>query len=147
MEFKHALSFVLKIEKGFVNDKYDPGGKTKYGISQKAYPDLDIEHLELSQAIEIYYIDYWKKAGCHEITPEYARLAVFDCAVNQGVFLAKRLWAKYDGRLDALEMFLADRALFYSTLKLFPRYGRGWMKRLFLVAMETGKIIKHGKNI
>ena len=34
-EFERALKFTLTIEGGYVNDKYDPGGETKFGISKK----------------------------------------------------------------------------------------------------------------
>ena len=33
----------------------DSGGVTKWGISKKAYPDIDIERLTQKEAREIYY--------------------------------------------------------------------------------------------
>ena len=44
MSFNHALALVLSLE-GIGNDSHDPGGETKYGISKRAYPDLDIANL------------------------------------------------------------------------------------------------------
>lgn len=38
--------------------KNDPGGKTKYGISQKAYPALNIKALTLNEVKKIYFRDY-----------------------------------------------------------------------------------------
>jgi lysozyme family protein len=51
-----AIAFVLRMEGGTTveNDPHDPGGMTKFGISHKAFPDLDIANLTLEQAKEIY---------------------------------------------------------------------------------------------
>ena len=35
--FETALLFVLKWEGGYVNNKYDKGGATNYGITQNTY--------------------------------------------------------------------------------------------------------------
>jgi len=37
----------------------DAGGKTRYGISQGAYPSLDIDTLTAENAKDIAYTDYW----------------------------------------------------------------------------------------
>jgi lysozyme family protein len=54
---------------------------TKYGISQKSYPDLDIENLTKEEAIAIYERDFWRPYQGFE-----DRLAtkLFDLAVNMG---------------------------------------------------------------
>ena len=54
MEFSDAVKIVLKHEGGYVDDPVDPGGETKYGISKKAYPFLDIKNLTIKQASDIY---------------------------------------------------------------------------------------------
>lgn len=38
--------------------KVDSGGATRYGISKKAFPSLDVENLTIEKAIEIYYAFY-----------------------------------------------------------------------------------------
>ena len=48
------LDTVIIHEGGYVDNKKDPGGKTKYGISQKQYPDLDIKGLKIDDAKIIY---------------------------------------------------------------------------------------------
>jgi lysozyme family protein len=94
-DFLKALTFSLKWEVGadmknggYTNNPKDPGGETKWGISKRSYPHLDIANLTLDQAREIYYADYWQAKGnqesfCSEM-PWPLNLVHFDCAVNIG---------------------------------------------------------------
>ena len=84
--FEDALKFVLKWEGGYSNDPNDPGGETKFGISKRSYPNLDIKNLTLKQAKEIYFQNYWLKAGCDKLTSPLD-IIVFDTAVNMGCLL------------------------------------------------------------
>jgi lysozyme family protein len=85
-----ALPFVLTREGGLVDDPADPGGLTNLGISQRAYPDLDIRALTPETVAPLYHRDYWIPAHCPDL-PDGLSLAAFDCAVNQGVTTALRL--------------------------------------------------------
>jgi lysozyme family protein len=83
------------------DDPDDTGGLTRWGISQKAYPDLDIRGLTREDANLIYHKDYWLKAKCDEL-PKYMQLIHFNCAVNCGVttsikILQRTIKAKPDG--------------------------------------------------
>ena len=73
----------MKHEGGYVFDKHDPGGETKYGISKRAYPQVDIENLSVHKACDIYERDYWIKAKCDKVPPKL-RLIYFDMVVNMG---------------------------------------------------------------
>lgn len=88
--FTLALDFVLAAEGGVSDDPADAGGLTKYGISQKSYPDIDISTLTLDDACRIYYQDYWLRCRCDEL-PDYIAVVVFDTAVNMGQRQAARL--------------------------------------------------------
>lgn len=66
------------------NIKDDKGGKTKFGISQRAYPYLDIENLKYQDAVQIYYDDYWKKLDCDAIKDKNLAINLFDAAINMG---------------------------------------------------------------
>lgn len=90
--FDKCMDFVLRMEGGDAaeNDPNDSGGLTKFGISQKAYPNLDIANLTKEAAIELYRKDYWNPCSCDDL-PYPLCLCVFDCAVNQGVSKSKRL--------------------------------------------------------
>lgn len=151
--FDSALSLVLELEGG---DKVvtDSGGLTKWGISQRAYPDLDIRSLTRAQAAEIYRQDYWNAVKSDELPP-LLDAYVFDAAVNQGASAAIRMLQEQVGvtvdgvigpktlaRVRALEhsmpdlpeRYLARRAKRYITTAHFDRYGYGWFVRLFRLA-------------
>lgn len=156
--FERAVGHVLDLEGGYVNDPADPGGETNFGISKRAYPDVDIAALTRDDAARIYYRDYWRPLRCGDLPADIA-LAVFDAAVNQGPSAAARMLqasagAAVDGaigpatlsavrrawsadRRELLADYLSRRAARYATSPAFERFGRGWMRRLFLVCLET----------
>lgn len=155
MEFKEAVAFIFKYEGVYSNDPKDPGGETKYGISKRQFPHLDIKNLTKKHAEHLYYEHYWIKSKAQGL-PKSIRLAVFDCAVNQGVrrsamFLQKSLGIKQDGivgsitidncfRVNSNELlyrFLKQRFLHYISLKNFDRFGKGWILRLIDVAINS----------
>lgn len=134
MSFERAFELVIGHEGGYVNDPQDPGGETKFGISKRAYPTLDIKGLTIEQAREIYLRDYWFGAGCDKVADDAMAILMFDCAVNQGVFRAKQIAGKSKTPVE----FQAERALHYANLNTFERYGRGWMRRLFDGLLKSG---------
>jgi lysozyme family protein len=79
--FDIAVEIVLKNEGGYSENPDDPGGCTNFGISQRAYPDLDIKDLTIEQAKEIYLRDYWKFGGVYN---QSIANKVFDSYVNIG---------------------------------------------------------------
>ena len=166
-DFEGAFEYTVGREGLFSDDPHDPGnwtggdcGKgelrgTKYGISAKAYPGLDIKNLSLQQAKEIYERDYWAAAMCHTLPPAIA-FCVFDCAVNQGVSRALRclqraIGVNDDGRFgphsraalvrfdpdDVVEYFQAERVLEYVLAGTWEKYKRGWMRRVIGTAVEA----------
>tara|TARA_R110001592_G_scaffold25357_2_gene96340 strand:- start:152 stop:688 length:537 start_codon:yes stop_codon:yes gene_type:complete len=82
--FLQAVYETLEREGFLSNDSIDPGGLTKWGISKKAYPKLDIRGLTKKDAIKIYYKDYWLKCRINEL-PNNLKGIMFDGAVNQGI--------------------------------------------------------------
>ena len=82
-KFDEIIEVVLEHEGGYVNDPKDPGGETKYGISKKAYPDIDIKNLTVVDAKEIYKRDYWDKNKVDSV-PDELKHIYFDCCVNMG---------------------------------------------------------------
>lgn len=153
-DFDQAFESVISIEGKYSNDPRDPGGETMFGVSKRSYPDVDIKNLTLDGAKAIYKRDYWDKIK-GDLLPYPLNLFMFDCAVNQGVdpairLLQKTLGIQQDGIFgiltvaaakkmgkEALALYLSDRALRYTGTRNFDTYGRGWLKRLFVVAMEA----------
>jgi lysozyme family protein len=71
-------------EGGTSYDINDRGGLTRFGISKKQYPTVDIANLTKEQADVIYTRDYWLKNKCH-LMPTPLAIVVFDSSVNCGV--------------------------------------------------------------
>ena len=63
-KFDDIIEVVLHHEGGYVHDPKDLGGETNFGIAGRFYPDVDIKNLTKSDAINIYYNEYWKP-GLH----------------------------------------------------------------------------------
>jgi Glycosyl hydrolase 108 len=120
--FEKAVRFTLSWEGGYVSNPNDPGGETKYGISKRAYPHLDIKNLTLDQAKEIYYQDYWLPSEAPR-QPYPKSLILFDIAVLTGVGRAKTL-----SSLTSLEI-LHQQYSFFTQLTNFTHFGRGWIRR------------------
>lgn len=156
MNFANALGIVLRHEGGLVEHRDDPGGVTHFGISQRAYPDLDIRNLLLADAARIYERDYWQACRCDDL-PYPVALAVFDTAVNCGVarsvrFLQAAVGAKKDGVIgpvtlaavksgrarDIAQAVLRRRMVYYTGLESFVTFGIGWSARVIDVAWECG---------
>src|SRR4030066_1021631 len=81
-QFDRAIDLILAEEGGYVIDQLDPGGETKYGISKRAYPEINIPSLTPDQEKDIYMRDYWNPCKCEEL-PWPLSLLVFQAAINQ----------------------------------------------------------------
>lgn len=82
--FEIAIKNVLEAEGGYVNDPSDSGGETKFGISKRSYPDIDIKNLTIDHAKEIYKKDFWDNKACDKIESLELSVKVFDSSVNIG---------------------------------------------------------------
>lgn len=128
--FFKAFQFVIAREGGYVNDPSDPGGETKFGISKRAYPDLDIANLTEEDARGIYLRDYWTRAGCDEAQPLFD-IVLFDAAVNQGVGFAKEMAHECDGDENAALMYRLKRySMVVEKRPASLKYLRGWLNRI-----------------
>jgi len=104
-DFEEAVAAVLRDEGGYVNDPNDAGGETKYGISKRSYPSLDIADLTAEDAEEIYRRDWWVKYQ-YELLPWPFSAKAFDIGVNIGgkasiMLLQHALWDMNDSPGDA----------------------------------------------
>jgi hypothetical protein len=90
-KFLKAFEYLMYHEGGYVNDKADAGGETKYGISKRSYPSLDIKNLTRDQACKIYFCDFWMKAKCEDINDKNIATKFFDLTVHTGIPQAVKL--------------------------------------------------------
>lgn len=134
-DFNRSLDFVLRWEGGYTNDPSDPGGETKYGISKRAYPNLDIRNLTRGGAAYIYRKDYWEMIGADSM-PDPLALVVFQAAVNCGVSRANK-WLDASGG-DYRE-FLRLQLVHYATQKS-RLYMLGWVNRTLDAWSEARKM-------
>jgi lysozyme family protein len=83
--FDIAILILLKAEGdgAIARDPHDPGGLTRWGISQRSYPHLDIANLSRDDALAIYKRDWWLPAY-NQINDQTTATKVFVSAVNMG---------------------------------------------------------------
>jgi len=155
MTFEECLEVVLFHEGGHVIHPKDPGGETNFGISKRAYPELNIASLTREEAVEIYRRDYWDKCHLEEIPPEL-RLLIFDCAVNQGQsFAMGTLQSVVGSEVDGVfgpktkaildqsdpkaiaRLFAKRRLIRYCENKAWALFGKGWVSRLFDIVLRS----------
>jgi len=145
--FDRAFEIVIGHEGSLSNNSVDPGGLTKYGISQRSYPDEDIAGLTLDRAKDLFYVDYWLPLQAFEL-PDDIAIMLFDMAVNMGrgnavVCLQRAVGVKDDGLLgpvtraalkakygpQLLEEVTVERVMYYTSLETFKTFGLGWVRR------------------
>jgi lysozyme family protein len=155
--FEPSLAFVLEYEGGYTDHPSDPGGATNLGITiaelarVRGHPvsKADVRALTREEAAGIYASRYWAPI-CGDELPAGVDLAVFDCAVNQGLgravpYLQMAAGVAADGHLGPMTLaavkaapadrllleFMARRMNAYGHLtSLFRTFGLGWSRRL-----------------
>ncbi len=125
-----AIRNVIGREGGLVDNPADRGGLTKYGISQSAYPKLDIASLTADQAAAIYKRDFWDAIKADQLDPAIREMA-FDAAVNQGVNWTKTALEQAKGDPN---VFLQLREQRYRQIAAAnpsqQQFLAGWLNRL-----------------
>jgi lysozyme family protein len=147
LDFDTAIERALSHEGGYVNDPRDPGGETQWGISKRSYPEVDIRRLTRDGAKGLYRRDFWEPV-VQTVADDALRFQMLDAAINHGIGNAVRFlqravgvaddghWGRIShealGRVDATDvhlLFMAERFEFWTKLKSFDTFGRGWTKR------------------
>lgn len=147
MNFDVAFDRLISNEGGYVNNPADPGGETKFGISKRSYPDLDIANLAREDARAIYLRDFWQRGQMDQYDGAIS-FQVFDAAVNHGIETALRLLQRAagvadDGHIgpvtvaavkaksvtDMVMLYIAHRIKFWTKLTTWEKFGKGWANR------------------
>jgi lysozyme family protein len=152
MQFDTAFSLLLGHEGDFSDHPDDPGGKTRYGVTEAVAREVgyrgDMRELPLDLAKRIYLERYWLPVRADDLPPGI-RYAVFDAAVNSGprqaarwlqralgvsvdgIIGPKTLAAAYEVNPIALRgRMLAQRLRFMTGLSNWPAFSRGWARRI-----------------
>lgn len=152
MNFDQAFEALLKHEGGFSDHTDDPGGKTRYGITEAVAREVgyrgNMEDLPLDLAKRIYRDRYWDAVHADRL-PAGVRYLVFDAAVNSGVgqsarWLQRALGVADDGVIGPKTIaaaaavneqvlarrMLAQRLRFMTDLKNWQAFSRGWSRRI-----------------
>lgn len=82
--FDRAFALTVGHEGGLVDHPSDPGGLTKFGITKRDFPALDIPNLTLDEARELYLEHYWTAAGLDRVGDGEIACKMFDMGVNMG---------------------------------------------------------------
>lgn len=146
--FDTLIDRLLDHEGGYVNDPRDPGGETRFGISKRSYPSIDIKNLTRAVAVDIYRRDFWDRIQGDTLPQAFAFQAL-DAAVNHGMenavrWLQRAACVAEDGVIgpvtlaavgradpaDLVLLFNAERLRFYARLAAFDAFGRGWVYRV-----------------
>ena len=110
--FDLIFKYLLKVEGEYSNDKYDKGGKTKYGIieveARKYGFAGDMRELSLDFARNIYNKKYYHGNRLNEIRDKRVSLSICDWVVNSGKWGLK----KAQSTLNALGYNLAVDGIF-----------------------------------
>ena len=151
--FHKCIKVILDHEGGYIDDPYDLGGETKYGIAKAFFPHLDIKNLTIDQAKQIYWNKYWLPMKLDSIDDELIALQLFDMGVNAGIRTAIRLAQRIakvnvDGDLGtksatAINSYIGDfvskyqeaRIMYYVDITINRntnlRFLKGWIRRVF----------------
>jgi lysozyme family protein len=152
MNFDQAFDALLKHEGGYSDHAADPGGKTRYGITEAVAREVgyrgEMRELPLELAQRIYRERYWEAVKADQL-PSTVRYLVFDAAVNSGVgqaarWLQRAVKVKDDGVIGPMTLMaanqsnpealarrvLAQRLRFMSGLANWPAFSRGWARRI-----------------
>ena len=152
MNFDQAFDILLRHEGGFSDHAADPGGKTRFGITEAVAREAgyrgDMRELPVDLAKRIYKDRYWDAVRAEEL-PEAIRYTVFDAAVNSGPrqairWLQRAVGVRDDGVIGPITLsavratdpqallrrMLSARLRLMTDLPTWPTFGRGWARRI-----------------
>ena len=158
MTFDQVFDKLINHEGGYIFNPHDPGGETKFGISKRSYPHLDIHSLTLADAKTIYKRDFWDRAQCDKLHPDLA-FDLFDGAVNSGIgqsirWLQRAVGVADDGVVGPLTLasinrendtsairarYNGHRLDFMTRLSTWDVFGKGWARRIAFNLQSVGK--------
>lgn len=147
MDFDTAFDRLMGHEGGYVNNPKDPGGETKWGISKRSYPHLNIKTLTKEQAKVIFRRDFWDRVHADKLYDGVA-WQLSDFAYHSGPETAVRYYQRAlgvadDGHFgpmslaaskkmsetDQIMRVIGERQDFQTRLSNWSDAGKGWARR------------------
>lgn len=148
MTFDDAFDRVMGHEAGYVNNPADPGGETKWGISKRSYPHVDIKALTREDAKKLFRRDFWDRIGADLLYDGVAFQAA-DFAYHSGIetavrYLQRAVGVADDGHWgpvsraaaaalsesDIIMRLNGGRLDFMARLSTWHTFSRGWARRI-----------------
>lgn len=157
--FDRAADWILLREGEWGEVPHDRGGRTRWGISQRAFPKVDLDTLTWPMAKELYRSEFWAKVKGDSLGWPLG-LVVFDWAVISGALrpvteLQRVLDVKADGIIGPKTLAaLVRRSAHETSLRMLAERVdfhvadwnlnqeqplEGWMNRVVLLGIEVGK--------
>ena len=150
--FPSFFDRLMKHEGGYVDHPNDPGGETMWGVTKRVarahgYAG-NMRNLPKATAERIAEKSYWQAINGDEL-PRAVAWQVVDAAYNHGnrqavKFLQRAVGASADGLIgqrtlaavgamnenDILLLFNAERLEFFTNLRIWQTFGKGWARRI-----------------
>lgn len=162
-DFLWAVGHILDAEGVLADDKRDPGGRTKYGISWKFHEKelramfgiSSIDEITRDQAVTFYRVAFWDVCRCGDL-PRALALMVFDAAVMSAPedairWLQQAAGAHVDGICGPQTIAAASVAVRPRLIGKFQRlrlehvvmapgadFDGGWIERFFRLTAIAG---------
>ena len=153
--FENLFNRLMEHEGGYVNHPSDPGGETMWGVTKRVavangYKG-SMRNLPKATAQAIADKDYWQVVRGDDL-PNDVAWQVFDAAYNHGNEQAIKFLQRAVGitgndvdgiignqTLSAVKcmdsdrivfLFLAERLQFFTNLRTWGTFGKGWSRRI-----------------
>ena len=150
--FQNLFNRLMEHEGGYVNHPTDPGGETMYGVTKRVARahgyNGPMRSLPKATAQAIADKSYWQAINGDDL-PRAVAWQVVDAAYNHGnkqaaKFLQRAIGASADGIIgprtlakvkamdqnDIIFLFLAERLEFFTNLRIWQTFGKGWARRI-----------------
>lgn len=161
-ELGPAFDFAMKLEGGgkLHTVEGDPGGTTKWGISQRANPDVDIAALTREDAMEIYDRRYWAPRRLGELRKQPMADEIFEFTINSDPAYENRgvaIRTAQEAANDVLEAsglddrLVEDGVIGFNTISVLNAIGEmspihlfAWRDRFNLLQLKHYKGLRWG---
>lgn len=150
--FEDFFDRMMLIEGGYVNHPNDPGGETMWGVTARVARahgyNGSMRKLPKSTAKAIAKKSYWDAIYGDQLHPAIA-FQMLDASYNHGIkqsvkFLQRAINVNDDGIIgpvtlaavaqrdknDVIFRFNAERLYFYTILRTWNVFGKGWSRRI-----------------